>query len=557
MDPGTALAIVSLTYELFAGCIKGFVLVSDARNMGKDAAVERTKLILQEYRLIEWARAIRLDADSSGNDNGSQPRLPRKHPAALVLFQLEQLLTSTDSLKKRYKLELVAPPDGSEDLVLTGGSAGAEGDSASSVLSSIVSTETRRSILQRASGLGKSNNVPRRLWWAAVDKAKFAKLVDDVTGLVDGLWSLLDMAQRTQTSHAVNETLQLTIQTSRDIAGLRDLQQSLYNDGAPGRMTNGLAASAGLKAQHVLLSSPAPDTAPAPGLDPSQLSSVAMLTATIGTASYQGSAVLIEEKRVPPKLKAKLRPRVQGIARLLSMPPTPSFQTLPCSGYTEEQTGFRLIFRLPEAAVRPVSLQALLSKSSGPLPDVGTRLRLAVQLCQTLLSFHTAGWLHKDVRSENIMMLPAEGSGLGAPHLCGFSFARQDSPTEISEQPTSDVLRDLYRHPGALGEPSEAFERHMDAYSLGCVLIEVAEWAPLRKIVRKRIDTSSSEVKLSDVASLHGWLHARYVAEGVAAFRLGTAFASMLALCIPAPAGQPSDLSGFYAALEGLVACDV
>jgi hypothetical protein len=57
----------------------------------------------------------------------------------------------------------------------------------------------------------------------------------------------------------------------------------------------------------------------------------------------------------------------------------------------------------------------------------------------------------------------------------------------------------------------------MDAYSLGCILIEIAEWTPLRKIIKKLIDTSSSvDVKLRDLALLLQSMHGRYITEGVA-----------------------------------------
>ncbi|KAF5697753.1 hypothetical protein FMUND_15307 [Fusarium mundagurra] len=558
MDPGTALAVVSLSFDLFASCVRGFTLISDARNIGKDAAIERTKLVLQEHRLIEWARAIGLDPP---RDDGSLEI--HKHPAALILFQLEQLLSSTDALKKRYKLELVSPPNVSNDLV-TFEPAIVSDNPASSILSNIVSPEIRQGILKRASTLNTANRFPRRLYWAAVDKKKYAELVQDVTGLVDGLWSLLDIPHRIQTSRAVNQTLQLAIQTSEDIKGLQYLHKSLHDSFTDTSVRNGLAASAGLKAQHVLLTSHSGDAqqqAHADVLDPSQISGIHMMTSNIGSALYQENTVLIEEKRVQPRMKAKLKPRVEALVRLLSQPPTPSFQTFPCQGYTEEQGGFRLVFSFPSGTERPPSLLSVLSKSSGPLPDVGMRLRLAAQVCQTLLSFHTAGWLHKDMRSENILLVSTTSSPsldrLGRPYLCGFSFARQGSPTEISEQPSEDLSRDIYRHPKALGEPSDSFERYMDAYSLGCVLIEIAEWAPLRKIVKKRIDISdSSGVTLADVASLSQWMHDRYITEGFAGFRLGVGFTRMLALCIPAGDKKP-DLADFYSALENMASYSI
>ncbi|RKL36689.1 hypothetical protein BFJ72_g8238 [Fusarium proliferatum] len=571
MDPGTALAVVSLSFDLFASCVRGFTLISDARNIGKDAAIERTKLVLQEHRLIEWARAIGLNPP---RDDGSLEI--HKHPAALILFQLEQLLSSTDALKKRYKLELVSPPNDSDDLV-TSGPAIVSDNPASSILSNIVSPEIRQGILKRASTLYTANRFPRRLYWAAVDKKKYAELVHDVTDLVDGLWSLLDIPHRIQTSHAVNHTLQLAIQTSQDIKGLQYLQKSLHDSFTDAGVQNCLAASAGLKAQHILLTSHSgdaqqqahsddgasrvPPAEPPSVLDPSQLSSIHMMTSTIGSALYKGDTVLIEEKRVQPRMKAKLKPRVEALVRLLSQPPTPSFQTFPCLGYTEEQGGFRLVFRFPPGTEKPPSLLSVLSKSSGPLPDVGMRIRLAAQVCQTLLSFHTAGWLHKDMRSENILLVSPTSSPstdrLGRPYLCGFSFARQGSPTEISEQPSEDLSRDIYRHPKALGEPSDSFERYMDAYSLGCVLIEIAEWAPLRKIVKKRVDISDgSGVTLADVASLSQWMYDRYITEGFAGFRLGVAFMRILALCIPAGDEKP-DLADFYSALESMASCQV
>lgn len=522
MELGTALSVVSLSFQLFAGCIRGFVLVSDARNLEKDATLERTKLILQEYRLIEWANAVHLDSP----EDERSPKLNRDI-AGLILGQLEQLLTSTETLKKRYKLELVSPPNSTADAILTPELVTEEG-SELSILSNIVSPQTRRSILERVSKANTANAIPKRLWWAAVDKKRYAQLVEDVTGLVDGLWSLLDINHRAQTSRVIHQTLQLAIQTSKDIEGLQNLQESLTDADAGASIEDGLAASAGLKAKHVLLAAPSDRAtqketnssgvertiqAQIPlSLDPYQLTSIRMMTPTIGWALYQETTVLIEEKYVLPKMKAKLKSRVESLTHLLRQPPTPSFRTLPCLGYTEEQTGFRMIFRFPAdydmntAVDQPISLATVLSRSKGLLPDAGTRLGLAVQVCQLLFSFHTAGWLHKDMRSENILLLPQlldhSPHHLGWPYLCGFSFARRDSPTEISEQPSADVSRDIYRHPEALGEPSESFGRYMDAYALGCVLIEIAEWTPLRKIIKKRVDTSApTGVRLTDLAS--------------------------------------------------------
>ncbi|EGU87119.1 hypothetical protein FOXB_02358 [Fusarium oxysporum f. sp. conglutinans Fo5176] len=319
-------------------------------------------------------------------------------------------------------------------------------------------------------------------------------------------------------------------------------------------MKNSLAAAAGLKAQHMFLSScndraqhsehsydgnkPIVPARLPLVLDPSQLTRIDMLSSTIGSALYQDATVLIEEKRVQSNMKGKIKPHVEALGLLLSQPPTPSFQTFPCVRYTEERGGFQLVFQFPSSTEKARSLLSVLSRSNGPLADVGTRLGLAVQVCQTLLSSHIAGWLHRDLRFENILLvspLSAQSTDrLGRPYPCGFSFARQ-----------------------ALGEPSESFERYMDAYSLGCIPTEIAEWTPLRKIIKKLIDTSSSvDVKLSDLGLLSQSMHGRYITEGVASFRLGAAPMKMLVLCIPAGDEKP-DLADFYSALEDMVDCDI
>ncbi|WJG36084.1 uncharacterized protein FOBCDRAFT_243100 [Fusarium oxysporum Fo47] len=259
-------------------------------------------------------------------------------------------------------------------------------------------------------------------------------------------------------------------------------------------MKNSLAASAGLKAQHIFLTScndraqhsehsddgnnPIVPARLPLALDPSQLTRIDMLSSTIGSALYQEATVLIEEKRVQSNMKGKIKPH-----------------TFPCLRYIEERGGFRLVFQFPSSTEKARSLLSVLSRSNGPLPDVGTRFSLAVQVCQKLLSSHTAGWLHKDLRFENILPIPSLSAQstdrLDRPYLCGFSVARQ-------------------------------------------------EWTTLRKIVKKRIDTSSSvDVKLSGVALLSRLMHGRYITEGVAAFRLRAVFMNMLALCIPARDEKP------------------
>lgn len=575
MDPGTALGAVSLTFDVFAGCVKAFGLISDAGNLGRDAALERTRLLLQEHRLVEWAKAVHIDVPGASIAPGVNQSL-----AALLLTQLEQTLSSTEHLRQRYHLELVVENLDSLELEQSR-PATDKHENAQSILAKLISPQTRKEILSRSSKVKGSSALTKRLWWAAVDKQKLSALVLDVTGLVDGLWTLLDTASKVRASQLADRQLAGAVDSSTDVTALRQLQSALEPGGTGSSLNDVISASAGLKA--IILSSVAPPAGtkqdnPTEPLEREMalLIDSAQLTGTQKVAHGQltiaklgQERVLVEDKHVQQtKMKKKLRPRVVELAALLSVPTGKMLFTLPCVGYIEEAYGFRLVFslsgttslRLPSP--EPTTLLTLVSDSKFALPSAGVRLRLALQIAKSVFAFHAAGWLHKDIRSANVVIVPSASSSsaktptfdLSHPILAGFSFARRDAATEISESISERPDKDIYRHSRALGDEAEGFTRYMDAYGLGCVLLEVAEWAPLRKIVRPCVDTSQ-DAKISDIAILPRWIRSRYMEPGGrAAFRLGAPFATLLGLCFPEEDRQV-ELAEFLDALEELSRC--
>ena len=96
---GIALAVASLGFQIFAGCVKGFQLLSGAHHFGKDAEYLVCMLKLEEYRLILWAKKSGLIGDKL--DERLEKELINK-----TLGQLRSLLQDTVTLKKRYKLDV-------------------------------------------------------------------------------------------------------------------------------------------------------------------------------------------------------------------------------------------------------------------------------------------------------------------------------------------------------------------------------------------------------------------------------------------------------------------
>jgi hypothetical protein len=75
----------------------------------------------------------------------------------------------------------------------------------------------------------------------------------------------------------------------------------------------------------------------------------------------------------------------------------------------------------------------------------------------------------------------------GKPYLSGFDFSRPARKEEMTEMAGDDVGHNLYRHPMAqtTASPGERsrFKKSFDIYSLGVVLVEIAHWATVDKVL--------------------------------------------------------------------------
>lgn len=578
MDPGTALAVTSLSFQVFAGCIRGFVLLSTAQNLGSDASLLRTQLGLEEWHFMQWAEKVDL-ISKDGKLEGRKivemdPRINEKL-ALKLMFELEALL-ERDKIRSRYKMDLVverpaeAVIDGKED-------EGYEREGARGVLKGIISNETRGEILARVKLIQSKNHLPKRLWWAAVDRSKFEALIRDVRAIVQGLWALLNPIQQEDLQHRIESILSVVIRFSEDVKDLRELGDILRRkNGAEMSKTAGFAEAAELKAVGIEISSrelgvgwsdaqimrrhgilPTEDRT-IKVLQPLQIEKLTGIqlhqkNKSIGIGYYDHKPVFVEIKTVEPFLRSKLKDRVDNLAILLSTSKDASFHTLQCLGVIEipNESQFAFVYGYPNLDIledkrnlpQPISLLDLLN---GSQPSVTYRLNLAIALLRTVNIFHTGGWLHKDLRSENILFFPTSSTSHPlspnlTPYLTGFQFSRLDSRTEISENPSSNPSHDIYRHRYALGEPSMAFEQFMDIYSLGTILIEIAEWRPLRHVVLKHVDVKSREVPLDKLAGIGKWLNETKVESGMVAFRMGDAFARAVKKCLRSEDSEGED----------------
>jgi hypothetical protein len=549
-----AVGVVSLSLQLLGGCIKGFVLLSIARNLGNDASTIVCMLELQEIQLTEWARRAGLLTG-----DGVLDRRLNAHAVEETLLQLQNLLLDTEQLKKRYGLRLV--PQATNDQQMATQLQAASLSESQRVFTSI-SDETRRQIMTRAK-VAQEQNIFKRLWWAAVDKEKIEKLVGDVHFLVRELWHLLDPWRHDDLANSTKAIASNIISLNNRFDQLTSLNEALNAlrgmlPTLPDTSLKTLAVSARVKALRVGLGDDGQEQSLEQKFDApkrqellqrlERLSRLRLANfkpmkkhETMGLADYDGQRVFVEWKSINPSLRSKILPRVENLAALLNVPKDETFRSLSCKGIVEQDGKVSFVFDhpFPSCPEEPRSLLDLFSAKDGiEPPSLSDRIRLALQIARTVQNFHRAGWLHKSLRSENILFFPTNDAftvtSISDPVLAGFNFARFASPTEISEQPSADPKHDIYRHPSAMGEPSLSFSALMDVYSLGTVMLEIAEWRALRYIVDSIVDVSAENVPLSKLAEVQPFLLSGRGKGGTSKLRakMGNIYTSVCLMCL-------------------------
>ncbi|KAL8738211.1 MAG: hypothetical protein Q9181_000982 [Wetmoreana brouardii] len=183
-----------------------------------------------------------------------------------------------------------------------------------------------------------------------------------------------------------------------------------------------------------------------------------------------------------------------------------------CIGFLEQEnhSRFAFLFRIPrelslvsETKINSLSTHIENTKSSQMQLD--QRFSLAYDFCRAVLSIHACGWVHKSIRSSNIILIPNRSSSKSIsssyngddttqplpgeeekkeptsiiqtyrPYLKGFEFSRPEK-SNSSSRVDLDCHKNLYRHPSRQGAPTEYFTKEHDLYAVGVVMLEIGMW---------------------------------------------------------------------------------
>lgn len=145
-----------------------------------------------------------------------------------------------------------------------------------------------------------------------------------------------------------------------------------------------------------------------------------------------------------------------------------------------------LVFESPcvEKPLVPQSLFSMLQHSKKP--SLSLRIKMAKDLANTVQYLHATNWLHKGLRSDNILFPSLLGQDSLAFWLSGFDYSRPMND-EVTELASKDRAHELYRHPDVQFDvPRDGpygFKNFHDVYSLGVVLFEIGIWQPVNQFL--------------------------------------------------------------------------
>ncbi|OGE52665.1 hypothetical protein PENARI_c009G11256 [Penicillium arizonense] len=232
-------------------------------------------------------------------------------------------------------------------------------------------------------------------------------------------------------------------------------------------------------------------------------------------AKYNGVTVLVGRKQVPIMTDhTVLRARIEKLVRMLnSSQNIKELRTPPCLGYIYASPGEGTLSHTSESCTYEVlycfneqncfSLRHVLFKKWQF--SLSKRYDVARSLARSVLYLHAVEWLHKGIRSSNVVfstnqVLPKNPKRpkspafavSGLPYLVGFEYSRINSRDEGTEKTIDVSDHNLYRHPDTQSEPTTdpslylgdkgRFTKNHDIFSLGVILVELGVLKPAQKI---------------------------------------------------------------------------
>lgn len=436
---------------------------------------------------------------------------------------------------------------------------------------------------------------PKCLVWATLDKSRFESLLNRLADLNSFLIALLDGSQAKRLQHAMDVSYQEILQIRNDISSLTGLLEALKNERKTDTKDTYFAVD----------DSDNPFTKSAVEESKEQerkrkylqkLTEIKIQLSRLGgqddatvlstktaldlkhfhledvqeeeekfmgriNATFKNREVWIEWKDIPffppsvdktiDEKQEKVENRIRLLTELLCDEKPEGFHSPTCLGYVkvdaEDESRYGIVFeKIADGDVSTIQLRTLHELlQDRPKPSLSTRISLCASIAECVHSFHAVNWLHKGLRSENVLFFKPKGGqvDLCRPYVTGFELSRPIDIEGMTEQPGFCPSQDIYRHPQAQSmQGGGKYRKAYDIYALGIILIEIANW--------KRIDVllgfeDISHAKPRDLRNVHKRLLEEPVHLQRIGSKFGYAFQNAVKVCLTSyESGKETEKNG-------------
>jgi hypothetical protein len=499
---GLALGAVSLLAG-FKGAVDGYELLVDWSNAFEGSSYLTAKHKIEQQRLSLWG-------DYFGfNDKDCCSRLVDRQPEAtvgLVLYILAEVRSATtdvDKLMGKYGLRLADNTSAIADVVAEPAKLRFQSPALDAVI------EWQREQQAKLSVASPLRKLRKGLQWT-LDLPRFEKLLDHLEYLNDSLERLVPRVDLTVLGMGLPSYLLPPAFTDESLLPTykESSQQYLAACAAANEIKN--LDRLGRQQHNVPLFKLGKDLKAVEAVNKIVSKGSHRLTA-IFTNGGSLTEVVIDWKEPNPTLsphdRDEVEQRIRNLSQLFRTVSLSHFRVLPCLGLVEDpeyadlnpghkKLGFVFTSPYEGGAAQPKTLLECFADST-TIVGVGTRFRLAQSLAGAMLLLHSSRWLHKNLRSENVVVFPRKSADSGAddvqyllsPYFMGFGYSRPDQPGAVSIERRMLEQVDLYRHP----RWREGYNRYCDIYSLGVILFEIGHWKSVADIKRGASHRMESE----------------------------------------------------------------
>ena len=219
----TLVSIIGFSAQVFDGCVKGFVLLSTARNLGGDAAILRSMLEWEQLRLEQWAEKVSI------HDPAKADMLVDWKLVTTTLQHIKDLTNDTEALQKKYNLILMEKAPKLNEKVAIEIDPENDEDKASTSRFKRLFGQSAKSSSAAARVIQSKSTSPKKLWWAAVDKQSLQNLINDISRFVQRLHDLLNLSMQTQMQQQIEGILEDAAHRYNDVPDLQVLREIAAN----------------------------------------------------------------------------------------------------------------------------------------------------------------------------------------------------------------------------------------------------------------------------------------------------------------------------------------